>query len=152
MLSINPTAGTPMTNLSTLAFPEFYVYKKTPDGETSYTWYDAVPCVDYLTTIYGSFDNIPDSLKSELIGRGANSTEWLCPNFPITGGSQFTLQNNPWQYNFGENLNFVVNYCTDVAYRKGIVDPNCMINNSWLLYSFTVSHKFVRQFFNPNTI
>jgi hypothetical protein len=141
-----------VANLSTIVLSEFYVYKKTPTGD-SYTWYDAVPCVDYFTTIFGSFDNIPRSLQSELVP--IHNTTWMCPNFPITGESQFTLQNDPWQYNFGEDLNYAVNYCWVSAIRKGIVDPNCVTNNSTLdiyIKGTRVSHKFVRQFFNPTTI
>jgi hypothetical protein len=63
------------------------------------------------------------------------------------------LQNDPWQYNFGTNLNYVVNFCWVSAARKGIVDPNCVTGDSLYAYidKTRVSHKFVRQFFNPIT-
>jgi hypothetical protein len=112
-----------------------------------------VPCFEYFTTVFGSFDQIPVSLQDELIQ--IHNTDWMCPNFPITGDSQYILQNDPWQYNFGEGLNFAVNFCWVSAERKGIVDPDCVTDNN-TLYAYIdatrVSHKFVRQFFNPATI
>jgi hypothetical protein len=142
----------PVANLSTYIVSEFYVYKNTPSGD-NYTYYDAVPCVDYFTTIFGSFDDIPYSLQSELVK--IHNTTWMCPNFPITGESQYILQNDPWQYNFGEDLNYSVNFCWVSAKRKGVTDPNCVTDTS-ILYSYIdsvrVAHKFVRQYFNPETI
>lgn len=48
-----------------------------------------------------------------------------------------------------------MNFCWVSAARKGVVDPNCVTDNS-TLYAYVdatrVSHKFVRQFFNPATI
>lgn len=49
----------------------------------------------------------------------------------------------------------MINFCYVSAARKGIVDPDC-VTDPTTLYAYInaarVSHKFVRQFFNPNTI
>lgn len=131
-------------NLSNYIIPEFYVYHLDPDGTETYTWYDAVDCIDYFTQIYGSLGNIPETLMKELIG--VHNTNWLCPNIPP--GDTYVLQNDPWNYNFGTNFNFVVNYCFVSAQRQGITDPNCVPYSGGGLLGYVdftrVSHKFVR--------
>jgi len=42
-----------------------------------------VPCIDYFTGIFGSYNNIPVSLQAELVK--IHNTTWMCPNFPVTG-------------------------------------------------------------------
>jgi hypothetical protein len=85
LIADNNKDAVKVANLSTYLVSEFYVYKTTLNGDPEYTWYDAVPCVDYFTTIYESFDNIPASLQSELFK--IHNTTWMCPNIPITGDS-----------------------------------------------------------------
>jgi hypothetical protein len=116
-------------------------------------WYDAIPCQDYYLRIYGSLDNMPYTLRNELIQ--INNTPWLCPDMPISSDEQYVLQNDPYQYNFGANLNFVVNFCYVSAARKNITDPNCVTDPTQLatyIDHMRVAHKFVRQFFNPSTV
>jgi hypothetical protein len=119
-------AATKVANLSTIIVPEFYFYQNAAGVET-YTWYDAIPCTEYYKQIYGSMDDLPPSLMEELIP--IHNTTWLCPNIPH-GDEQYYLQNDPWQYNFGADLNFVVNFCYVSALRKGIVDPNCVTDST----------------------
>jgi hypothetical protein len=109
MLADDHDPSVKVANLSTYILSEFYMYELHINGSEIYTWYDAVPCVQYYEEIYGSFDAIPKSLQRELIG--IHNTPWMCPNMPITGDEQYLLQNDPWQYNFGTNLNYVVNFC-----------------------------------------
>ena len=73
----------------------------------------------------------------------------MCPNLNHDG---FILHNDPWNQNFGTNLNFVVNFCKVSADRENITDSGC-VTNSTEHYNYIdgtrVIHKFVRQFFNP---
>ena len=109
-------------------------------------WIDGVDCIDYYTGIFGSYDNIPYSLKQELIP--LHNTRWVCPDI-----KSFTLQNDPYNYNFGQNFNWVVNFCDVVAARKGVVDPDCVPNDSTEMWDYInyarISTKYVRQYFNP---
>lgn len=152
LIADNNQPAVKVANLSTYIMSEFYVYNLDKDGTETYTWFDAVPCDQYFSQIFGGPENIPETLKKELIG--VLNSEWLCPDMPVTGGAQFQLQNNPFQYNYGTNLNYVTNFCYVSALRKGVVDPNCVTDQTELynyIDSTRVSHKFVRQFFNPNT-
>jgi len=78
-----------VANLSTYILSEFYVYHLDENGNETYTWYDAVPCIEYYEKIYGSVENMPLTLQKELIG--VHSTEWTCPNFPLNGEDQYEL-------------------------------------------------------------
>ena len=49
----------------------------------------------------------------------------------------------------------MVNFCFVSAERKGIIDPDCVTNKTQIfsyLNNTRVSSKYVRQFFNPETI
>ena len=65
---------------------------------------------------------------------------------------EITLNNDPFTYNVGQDLNFVINFCDVAAEAKGVVDPNCETNHT-LIYEYIdkcrISHKFVRNYFNP---
>ena len=111
------------TNLSTYIIPEFYIYSKLPKGVETWQWLEAVDCLEYYTDYYGSYDNIPVTLQRELTP--LRNTNWLCPNIPKNG---YVIQNDPNNQNFGINMNFVVNYCSVSAARRGINDPNCISN------------------------
>lgn len=150
LIADNNDAAIKVANFSTILVSEFYIYNLQADGTETYTWYDAVPCLEYFLQIYGSIEAMPETLAKELIE--VHNTNWTCPNFPITGGEQYHLQNDPWQYNYGTNLNYVINFCWVSAQRKGITDPGCVTDQAFLnsyINGARVSHKFVRQFFNP---
>lgn len=76
---------------------------------------------------------------------GKTSSEWLCPNI-----REITLNNNIeiTSKRVGQNFNFVLNYC---IYAEGTVKTNCKSESEAELYieKLRVSHKFVRQYFNP---
>ena len=147
MIEDNNNASVKVANLSSYVIPEFYIYELDPDGTEKYTWIEAVDCFDYFNNIYGSRKNYPHTLPDEMIP--LHNTTWLCPNIP---NDEYILQNDPFNFNFGTNLNFVVNLCTVVADRKGIYDPNCVSNRSEVfdyIDKARVYHKFVRQYFNP---
>ena len=136
-----------VANLSTYIVPEFYSYRKYENGTEEYEWFETVECTDYYINIFGSFENIPRTLQAEM--RSLHNTTWKCPNLPQQG---FVLQNDPFNYDFGTNFNFVVNFCFVSAERQDQPDPNC-ITDQQQLYDYIdktrVSHKFVRQYFNP---
>ena len=119
----NNPAGTKVSNLSTVIVPEFYTFQTDKSGNFKYIWYEAIDCIEMYTSIYGSEENIPTSLKAEL--EPLRGDRWLCPNF---GDEGYILQNDPWTQNVGTNLNFVVNFCSVSAQRQNISDSGCITN------------------------
>lgn len=107
LLEDNHPASVKVSNLSTVIVPEFYTYQVDQFGVKTFTWHDAVDCTEMYTGVFGSYEDIPPSLRGELTPLHGN--RWLCPNF---GNSSYILQNDPWTQNVGTNLNFVVNFCT----------------------------------------
>jgi hypothetical protein len=89
LIADNNDPSVKVANLSTYILSEFYIYHLDLDGSETYTWYDAVPCIEYYEQIYGSLENMPKSLQRELIG--VHSTQWMCPNMQITGDEQYVL-------------------------------------------------------------
>lgn len=84
-------------------------------------WFAAVEC----SSIYPANITATNArLEIELDPLYGESV-WFCPNI-----SNIILQNDPFTYTFGHNLNFVLNYCDVSAERKGIVDPNCETNHT----------------------
>ena len=65
---------------------------------------------------------------------------------------EITLNNDPFTYIVGQDLNFVINFCDVAAEAKGVVDPNCETNHT-LIYEYIdkcrISHKFIRNYFIP---
>ena len=79
---------------------------------------------------------------------------WLCPD--ISGGN-IILQNDPATLHFGNNFNFVINFCDISAKRKGINinDTNCVTDRTEAFNYFkkngaAAQYKFIRNYFNPN--
>ena len=89
LIADNNDPSVKVANFSTYILSEFYIYHLDLDGNETYTWFDAVPCIEYYEQIYGSLENMPISLQRELIG--VHSTKWMCPNMQITGDEQYHL-------------------------------------------------------------
>jgi hypothetical protein len=83
LIADNNDLSVKVANLSTYIVSEFYMYELHEDGSETYTWYDAIPCVESFVQVFGSLDHIPLTLRKELIG--IHNTTWMCPNMPITG-------------------------------------------------------------------
>jgi hypothetical protein len=67
-----------------------------------------------------------------------------------------TLNNNIEQGSLrvGQNFNFVLNYCKNAGSSEGINKPICEQDDETLdnyASLLRISHKFVRQYFNPKT-
>ena len=129
-----------IANLSTYVIPQFWTYEKFKDGSIQKIFYDAIECRPI-------FENVNDlALEKELIPLYAES-KWWCPDL-----KEITLNNDPFTYTVGQDLNFVINFCDVAAEAKGVVDPNCETNHT-LIYEYIdkcrVSHKFIRNYFIP---
>lgn len=57
-----------VANLSKYIVHEFYTFHENPDETKEIKWFDAMPCTEEFEEIFGSFGNIPPSLKDELTG------------------------------------------------------------------------------------
>ena len=123
-------ADSPTGNITNYFVPEFYSYISPPnDAPSEVFWYGAIDCIDLYTQIFGSTEKIPPSLATEL--EPLDEFRWLCPNI-----TEMVLMSDPYNYDFGQNFNFVLNYCDVTAIRNGITDPNCVASDSQEMTDF----------------
>ena len=107
----------------------FSAYWADEDTELNFKWHKAVPCK-------GMFPHVTGVRAKEFEEEG-----WLCPNI-----TEFSVYNDPDLFDFGENFNLVINYCS----ISDPNDPNCK-NKTEIddyLNSVRINHKFITQYFN----
>lgn len=75
----------------------------------------------------------------------------MCPKIP----GNYTIYADSDFDQFYSSLSFVVDYCDTIADITGVPNPNCNTDHTEVLnyvsQNVKVYHKFVRQYFDPDT-